>query len=61
MKIIMANETDYRDHNAHARGLAALMNIGHSPLNLLGTSRSGHILGPNKSLLVSTISLSRCL
>jgi hypothetical protein len=53
----MTNETDYRHHNTHARGLAALMNIGHSPLNLLGTARSGHILGPNKGLPVSTFPL----
>jgi hypothetical protein len=50
----MTNETDYRNHNTHAKGLAALMSIGHSPLNPLGTARSGHILGPNKSLQVST-------
>jgi hypothetical protein len=39
----MASETDHGAHEAHAKGLAALMEIGHLPLNLLGTVRSGDI------------------
>jgi hypothetical protein len=39
----MANETDHGAHEAHAKGLAALMGIGHLPLNLLGTVRSSSL------------------
>jgi hypothetical protein len=44
-------ETDHGDHEAHAKGLAALMEIGHLPLNLLGTVRSGDI----RNVRVSTV------
>jgi hypothetical protein len=39
----MASETDHGAHEAHAKGLAALMGIEHLPLSLLGTIRSGDI------------------
>ncbi|KIX00977.1 uncharacterized protein Z518_10043 [Rhinocladiella mackenziei CBS 650.93] len=50
-QMTMASETDHGDHDTHARGLAALMNIGHWPLDLLGTVRSG----PPKFLPVSKV------
>jgi hypothetical protein len=36
----MASETNHGDHEAHAKGLAALMKVDPFPLNLLGTVRS---------------------
>lgn len=38
-QIIMTSETDHGNHEAHAKGLSALMKTGHSPLNLLMTLR----------------------
>lgn len=53
--MVVASDTDHGYHDTHAKGLAALMKIEHSPLNLLGTLRSGHISEPNKTLQVSKV------
>lgn len=37
---MIASEENLGDHETHARGLAALMKIGDSPLNLLNMRRS---------------------
>lgn len=55
VKIIITNETDHGNHEAHAKGLAALMKTGHSPLNLLGMVRSGQVSGPGKNFKVSNV------
>ncbi|PGH28173.1 hypothetical protein AJ80_00063 [Polytolypa hystricis UAMH7299] len=47
-QIAMTSETNSGDHIAHSKGLSALMEVGHSPLNLLGTVRPSHILDPTK-------------
>ncbi|KAF2809790.1 putative C6 transcription factor [Mytilinidion resinicola] len=44
-QITMSDETNPGNHDAHAKGLAAFMQIGTSPLNLLGTVRSNQ--GPH--------------
>jgi hypothetical protein len=55
-KMTMTTEIDHGDHDAHAKGLAALMKIGYLPLNLLGTVRSGHRSDPSKKFQVSSVS-----
>jgi len=53
LKIIMTTETDYGNHEAHAKGLSALLKTGQSPLNLLGALRPG----PNKHFPVSLFNI----
>jgi len=38
--MVMTSENAIGDHDTHAKGLAALMKIGHMPLNLLGSMHS---------------------
>ena len=46
----MSDETDRGDHDAHAKGLAALMQIESSPRNLLGKVRSHNKSSRNNNL-----------
>ncbi|EED12122.1 C6 transcription factor, putative [Talaromyces stipitatus ATCC 10500] len=49
-EMIMAGETDPGHHNAHAGGLAAILQIENSPRGLLHAARSGHPLVVNPML-----------
>ncbi|KAF4633836.1 hypothetical protein G7Y89_g4268 [Cudoniella acicularis] len=48
-QITVSDETDLVSHEAHAKGLAALMHIGNSPLDLLGTLQCNSISGQNSA------------
>lgn len=50
----MTTETNHGAHEAHAKGLAALMNIRNTPLSLLGSVPSGNTSIHNKAAKVST-------
>lgn len=50
--MIMAGESNPGHHNAHAGGMAAILQIENSPLGLLQAARSGHPLVLNRMVQV---------
>ncbi|RDW57449.1 hypothetical protein BP6252_13787 [Coleophoma cylindrospora] len=54
-QIIVATESNPGNHVSHAKGLAALMGSGHSPLSLLSTRQSAYVMSPKTRSQVSGI------
>ena len=56
--MIVARETQHSNHNAHARGVAAILQIENSPLDLFGAVQfiqSDHPVVLNRVIQVRTI------
>jgi hypothetical protein len=59
MQIVIANEEDPGQHEAHSRGLAALLGVGNTPVDFLSNDFFLHKVSKNtKSLVIDFIALN---